>query len=151
MTKDETSKYTDLLPNGRAEMFTFPMGVKSVITSPSGTQKMQGAGLYQISGVAWSGSGKIRRVEVSADRGKTWAQAKLDEPVLSKALTRFRLPWRWAGGPANLQSRATDDTGYVQPTRQEMLAARGGKAAYHNNMITTWNVGDNGEVKHVYA
>jgi len=91
MTKDETSKYTDLLPDGTAQQFTFPMGVKSVITSPSGGLKMQGAGLYQISGLSWSSAGRIRRVDVSADGGKTWAPAALSAPVLPKALTRFRM------------------------------------------------------------
>ncbi len=151
MTKDETSKYTDLLPNGRAEMFTFPMGVKSVITSPSGTQKMQGAGLYQISGIAWSGAGKIRRVDVSADRGKTWAPAKLDEPVLSKAVARFRLPWRWDGGPSVLMSRATDETGNVQPTRAKLMADRGPNYRYHYNAIQSWNVTAAGEIGNVYV
>src|SRR6185436_2466955 len=94
MTKDETSKYTDSLPDGTALQFTFPMGVKSVITSPSGGLKMQGAGLYQISGLAWSGSSRVRRVDVSADGGKTWAPAVLSAPVLSKAFTRFRMAWR---------------------------------------------------------
>ena len=106
MTKDETSKYSDLQPDGRSLLFTFPMEVKSVITSPSGGLKMQGPGLYQISGLAWSGFGRIRRVEVSADGGRTWGEAALSEPVLSKALTRFRMAWRWNGGPAVLQSRA---------------------------------------------
>lgn len=151
MTKDETSKYTDLLPNGRAEMFTFPMGVKSVITSPSGTQKMRGPGLYQISGIAWSGAGRIRRVEVSADRGKTWAAAALDEPVLSKALVRFRLPWRWDGGPSVLMSRATDETGAVQPTRAKLMADRGANYRYHYNAIQSWNVTAAGEIGNVYV
>ena len=111
MTKDETSKYTDSLPDGNALQFTFPMGVKSVITSPSGGLTMQGPGLYQISGLAWSGSGRVRRVDVSADGGKTWAPAALSAPVLSKALTRFRMAWRWDGGPAVLMSRAVDETG----------------------------------------
>jgi sulfane dehydrogenase subunit SoxC len=151
MTKDETSKYTDLLPNGRAMMFTFPMGVKSVITSPSGTQKMQGAGLYQISGIAWSGAGKIRRVEVSADGGKSWAQAALDEPVLSKALARFRLPWRWDGSPSVLMSRATDEAGNVQPARAALLNDRGPNYRYHYNAIQSWRVTPAGEVANVYA
>ena len=117
MTKDETSKYSDLQPNGRSLLFTFPMEAKSVITSPSGTQKMQGPGLYQISGMAWSGFGRIRRVEVSADGGKTWGEAALDGPALPKAVTRFRMPWRWDGNPSVLQSRAIDETGAVQPSR----------------------------------
>ena len=98
------------------------MEVKSVITSPSGGQKMKGPGLYQVSGLAWSGFGKIRRVDVSADGGKSWAQAALDEPVLSKALVRFRMPWRWDGSPSVLMSRAVDETGAVQPTRAALIA-----------------------------
>jgi sulfane dehydrogenase subunit SoxC len=151
MTKDETSKYSDLMPDGNALLFTFPMGVKSVITSPSGTQRMRGAGLYQISGLAWSGSGRIRRVEVSADGGTSWAEAALDEPVLSKAVTRFRLPWRWNGAPAVLQSRAVDETGAVQPTRAALLGERGAEYRYHYHAIQTWSVSGEGEVANVYA
>ncbi|HUQ52904.1 MAG TPA: sulfite dehydrogenase [Gammaproteobacteria bacterium] len=151
MTKDETSKYSDLQPNGRSLLFTFPMEVKSVITSPSGTQKMQGPGLYQISGVAWSGFGRVRRVEVSADGGETWAQAALDGAVLPRALTRFRMPWRWNGSPSVLQSRAIDETGAVQPSRPALMAARGASFRYHYNAIQSWNVAAAGEVSNVYA
>jgi len=119
MTKDETSKYTISLPDGKALQFVFPMEGKSVITHPSPGLTMKGAGLYEISGLAWSGYGKITKVDVSADGGKSWSPAALQEPVLAKALTRFRIPWRWNGGPAVLQSRATDETGYVQPTRSQ--------------------------------
>ena len=125
MTKDETSKYSDLQPNGRSLLFTFPMEVKSVITSPSGRQKMQGPGLYQISGLAWSGFGRIRRVEVSADGGQSWARSRARRAGAVEALTRFRMPWRWDGSPSVLQSRAIDETGAVQPTRAALIAARG--------------------------
>jgi sulfane dehydrogenase subunit SoxC len=151
MTKDETSKYSDLMPDGKALQFTFPMGVKSVITSPSGGLAMQGPGLYQISGIAWSGAGRIRRVEVSADGGASWAEAALSEPVLSKALVRFRSPWRWGGGPAILQSRAIDETGAVQPTRQTLLAERGAAFRYHYHAIQSWEVSAEGTVRNVYA
>jgi sulfane dehydrogenase subunit SoxC len=151
MTKDETSKYSDLQPNGRSLLFTFPMEVKSVITSPSGMQKMQGPGLYQISGVAWSGFGRVRRVEVSADGGKSWGQAALDGPVLPKALTRFRMPWRWDGGPSVLQSRAIDETGAVQPARAALMTARGTQYRYHYNAIQSWSVASAGDVSNVYA
>ena len=151
MTKDETSKYSDLMPDGRAKLFTFPMGVKSVITSPSGKSTMQGPGLYQISGLAWSGAGKIRRVEVSADGGQSWAQAALSDPVLPKALVRFRLPWKWVGGPAVLQSRAIDEAGAVQPTRDALLGERGRSYSYHYHAIQSWSVGSTGEVANVYA
>ena len=151
MTKDETSKYTMLLPDGKSLQFVFPMEAKSVITQPSPGLTMKGAGLYEISGLAWSGYGRIVKVEVSADGGKSWAPAVLQQPVLSMALTRFRVAWRWNGGPAILQCRATDETGSTQPTRAELIANRGTKAVYHFNCITSWSVDENGEVKHVYA
>ena len=151
MTKDETSKYSDLLPNGRAKLFTFPMEVKSVITAPSGMQTMQGPGLYQISGVAWSGFGRVRRVEVSADGGKSFAEAALDGPVLPQALTRFRMPWRWDGGPSVLMSRAVDETGAVQPTRAALMATRGAAFRYHYNAIQSWTVAAGGAVSNVYV
>jgi sulfane dehydrogenase subunit SoxC len=151
MTRDETSKYTDLLPGGKSLIFTFPMGVKSVITSPSGGMAMQGPGLYQISGLAWSGSGSIRRVEVSADGGETWAEAALTEPLLSKALTRFRMAWRWNGGPALLMSRAVDDAGAVQPTRAALLTEKGSQVSYHNHAIQVWQVAADNQVTNAYA
>jgi sulfane dehydrogenase subunit SoxC len=151
MTKDETSRYSLLLQDGRVAQFKFPMDVKSVITQPSPGLAMAGAGLYEISGLAWSGNGRVTTVEVSADGGASWAPAALAEPVLSKALTRFRLPWRWSGQPAVLQSRATDDTGDVQPTRAAQLAARGAKGLYHCNLITSWSIAATGQVQHVYA
>jgi sulfane dehydrogenase subunit SoxC len=151
MTKDETSKYTMLLADGKSLQFVFPQEAKSVITHPSPGLTMKGPGLYEISGLAWSGYGKIAKVDVSADGGKNWAPAVLQEPVLAMALTRFRMAWRWNGGPAVLQSRATDDTGYVQPMRAALLASRGSKAFYHFNGITSWGITENGEVKHVYA
>jgi sulfane dehydrogenase subunit SoxC len=151
MTKDETSKYTDSLRDGSALQFTFPMGVKSVITSPSGGLKMQGAGLYQISGIAWSGAGRIRRVDVSADGGKTWATAALSGPVLPKALTRFRLAWRWDGGPAVLMSRAVDETSAIQPTRDALLSKRGASYRYHYHGCQSWAVSPAGEVRNVYV
>ncbi|PCJ40803.1 MAG: sulfite dehydrogenase [SAR86 cluster bacterium] len=151
MTRDETSKYSDLQPDGTAQLFSFQMGVKSVITSPSGEQTMRGPGLYQISGIAWTGAGSISRVEVSADGGRTWGEAELTEPVLSKALTRFRMPWRWNGEPVILQSRAIDETGAVQPTRTFLLNERGPQYGYHNHAIQSWQISANGEVSNVYA
>lgn len=151
MAKDETSKYSDVMPDGRASLFTFPMGVKSVITSPSGGGAMQGPGIYQVSGIAWSGAGRIRGVEVSADGGRSWADAELSGPALPLALTRFRLPWRWDGSPAVLQSRAIDETGAVQPTRDALLTARGPNYRYHYHAIQSWAVSDGGEIANVYA
>jgi sulfane dehydrogenase subunit SoxC len=151
MTKDETSKYTISLPSGKALQFVFPMEAKSVITRPSPGMTVNGAGLYEISGLAWSGYGKISSVDVSADGGRSWAGAALQQPVLEKALTRFRIPWRWDGGPTLLQSRATDSSGYVQPTRAALIAERGGKTLYHFNAIASWAVSRDGAVRHVYA
>ena len=151
MTKDETSKYSDLNEEGIATLFTFAMGVKSLITSPSHGFTMGPAGTYQLSGIAWSGSGKIRRVEVSVDGGKSWADAALDEHVLPKCLTRFRAAWQWNGGPAVIMSRATDETGNVQPTRTAVLEGRSKGAFYHYNGIQAWAVSDSGEVTNVFA
>ena len=151
MTKDETSKYTILLPSGKALQFMFPLEGKSIITHPSPGLTVRGPGLYEISGLAWSGYGKIAKVEVSADGGKSWGLAALQQPVLSKSVTRFRMAWQWDGGAAVLQSRATDETGYVQPSRAQLIALRGDRGIYHNNMIQSWAVEGNGEVKNVYA
>lgn len=150
-TKDETSKYTELMPDGKSLQFTFPMEVKSTITRPSEGINMRGPGFYEISGFAWSGNGKIKRVDVSADGGKSWAEAALAEPVASRALTRFRLGWQWDGGEIILQSRAVDETGAVQPTREALIAAKGIKNAYHYNGITSWEVRASGLVKNVWA
>jgi len=151
MTKDETSKYTISLPDGKALQFVFRIETKSVITHPSPGLVMKGTGFYEISGLAWSGYGKISKVDVSADGGKSWAPAALQEPVLAKALTRFRIAWHWNGGPAILQSRATDESGYVQPTRARLIADRGIRTIYHFNGIASWAVGESGEVTHVHA
>jgi sulfane dehydrogenase subunit SoxC len=151
MTKDETSKYTILCDDGKSLQFYFPQEAKSVITRPSPGMTLNAAGLYEISGLAWSGYGKITKVEVSADGGGSWATAALQEPVVSKAVTRFRVPWRWTGGPATLQSRATDESGTIQPTRAKLIADRGARTIYHFNGIASWGVAQGGEVKHVYA
>lgn len=150
MTKDETSKYSDLDENGVATLFTFEMGVKSLITSPSPGLDMGPSGAYQVKGIAWSGAGRIRRVEVSADGGKTWADAMLDEHVLPKSLVRFRVPWRWDGGPAVIASRATDEAGNVQPTRRQVLQGRANGAFYHYNGIQAWAISESGVASNVY-
>lgn len=151
MTKDETSKYSDLNDQGIAKLFTFPMGVKSLITSPSHGFRLGPKGAYQLSGIAWSGAGSMRRVEVSADGGRSWADAALDEHVLPKCLTRFRAAWEWDGGPAIIMSRATDEAGNVQPTRAEVLEGRSSAFFYHYNGIQAWAVSDSGDVTNVYA
>ena len=151
MSREETAKYSDLEKDGRARLFSFPMGVKSVITSPSFGMTMGEAGVYQVSGIAWSGSGKIRRVEVSADGGASWAAAALDEHVLPISLTRFRMAWDWNGGPAVIMSRAIDEAGNVQPTRDQILARRPASSFYHYNGIQAWQVGAQGQVRNVHA
>ena len=151
MARNETAKYTELLPDGKARQFTFVMDAKSLITSPSPGLKLFGANIYEIRGLAWSGRGKIARVDVSADGGNTWAEAARQEPVLSKCFTRFRAPWKWDGSPAILKSRATDETGYVQPERDVLINERGREGYFHYNAIVSWNVDEEGEVTHVYA
>ena len=148
MSAFETAFYTDLMPNGKARQFTFVMEAKSVITRPAGGQTLSGPGFYNVTGMAWSGRGKITRVEASTDEGKTWQDAQLNTPVLPKAVARFSLPWRWDGGETSLQSRCTDDTGYIQPTRAEIVAVRGLRGTDHYNGIKIWYVHQNGEVKH---
>lgn len=150
MTRDETSHYTDVLVGGKAKILTFPIGVKSLITNPSPGMRLSQPGLYELTGLTWSGAGKIARVEISADGGRTWAEAALTEPVLSKSFTRFRMAWRWNGGPATLVSRAFDETGAGQPTRDAFIAEYGARSNYHNNTIQSWGVSGNGEVTNVY-
>ncbi|MGZ3364135.1 MAG: sulfite dehydrogenase [Caulobacteraceae bacterium] len=150
-TKDETSRYSELMPDGTARIFMLQMGVKSVITRPSPGLTMSGPGVYEISGMAWSGAGRIRKVEVSADGGRSWAEAQLPELIPSKGVTRFRLPWAWSGQPAVLVSRATDETGAVQPTRKAWLADYAPGQAYHYNALASWDVDASGKVSHVYA
>ena len=145
-TREETSAYTDLRADGKALQFTFAMDVKSVITQPSGMMKLKSQGFYEITGLAWSGNGKIRRVEVSTDGGKSWSDAILQEPILDKSLVRFRYPWVWDGAPATLLSRATDSSGEVQPTMEAVLKAKSANTFYHNNAIQPWRVAANGEV-----
>lgn len=151
MARNETAKYTELLPSGRARMFSFVIGVKSLITSPSCKQELSGPGLYEIKGLAWSGQGRIRKVDVSADGGLSWTEAALQEPVLPHAFTRFRAPWRWSGAQAVLKSRATDEAGNVQPERTALVAERGRNGYFHYNAIVAWAVDTDGTVSHVYA
>lgn len=151
MARNETAKYTELQSDGTARQFTFIMEAKSLITYPSPGHRLEGAGLYQISGLAWSGRGRIKSVEISADGGRTWAIAALDEPVLPKCFTRFRLPWRWNGSPAVLKSRAIDETGYVQPERTVLVNQRGLNGYFHYNAIVAWAVASDGSLSHVYT
>lgn len=151
MTRMETRGYTDLLPSGKARQFTFVMEAKSVITSPSGGMTLEGAGFHEITGLAWSGRGRITRVEVSVDAGRSWTLAAIDGPVHSKAFVRFRLPWQWNGKPAVLQSRCMDETGYRQPTLDQLRVVRGLRSVDHNNAIQSWGINGYGEVSNVRA
>jgi sulfane dehydrogenase subunit SoxC len=151
MARDETSKYSDLMPDGKARIFTYDMEAKSVITFPSGGQTLPARGLYELTGVAWSGHGRIERVDITLDGGRTWRQATLQEPRLPLALTRFRMEWRFDGQESVIASRATDDTGYVQPTRAALVAVRGVNSAYHYNGIKPWRVHADGTVTNVEA
>jgi sulfane dehydrogenase subunit SoxC len=154
MTREETSKYTDLLPVGKAVQFSLVMEAKSVITSPSGDMVVDGPGFHEITGLAWSGRGRITRVDVSTDGGRTWRAAQLQGPVLPICHTRFRLPWTFDGREAILQSRCIDETGYVQPTLGQLIAARGLNgplgSIYHLNAIQSWHVASDGKVTNVH-
>ena len=148
-TKDEAVHYIDLLPSGLHRQYSSIQEAKSVITTPSGGQMLLDKGFYNVSGLAWSGRGKIRQVDVSVDGGINWRTARLEGPVQNKALTRFNIDWIWDGKPAILQSRAIDETGYVQPTYGQLRAVRGTKSIYHNNAIQSWKVIESGEVSNV--
>jgi len=150
MTREETSQYTDLMPDGTARQFTMVMEAKSVITSPSGGQRIQ-PGFVEIRGLAWSGRGRIALVEVSTDGGRSWQQAALQEPILQKCHTRFHLPWRWNRAEVILQSRCLDDTGYRQPDRATLVAVRGVNSVYHYNAIQSWHIAPDGQVSNVHA
>jgi sulfane dehydrogenase subunit SoxC len=148
-TREESLHYVDLMPDGIHRQYTWIQEAKSVITAPSGGQVLLDRGYHEIAGLAWSGRGRIRRVDVSTDGGRNWRTARLQDPVLQKALTRFRLDWSWDGNRALLQSRAIDDTGYVQPAIRQLRAVRGTRSIYHDNAIQTWRVDPTGEVSNV--
>lgn len=150
-TRWETRTYTDLMPNGLARQFTFVQEVNSVITAPCPEKPLTGRpGFVEIAGLAWSGVGRVTRVDVSVDGGDNWRQAQLDGPVLPMALTRFRIPWEWREGQvAHLQSRATDETGRVQPPLPLLRDVRGTESIYHKNSIHTWLVDRDGAVVNV--
>lgn len=147
--KDEAIHYVDLMPDGLHRQYTSIQECKSVVTTPSGGQMLLDKGFYNITGLAWSGRGKVKRVDVSVDGGRNWRTARLEGPVMDKCLTRFNIDWVWDGKPAIIQSRATDETGYVQPTNRQLRAVRGTRSIYHNNAIQSWLVEASGEVKNV--
>lgn len=151
MARDETSKYSDLMPDGKARIFTYQMEAKSVITFPSGGQALPGPGLYELTGLAWSGRGRIERVEITTDGGRTWVKAQLQEPRLPIAFTRFRLAWWFDGRESVIASRAVDESGYIQPTREALIEVRGTNSVYHFNGIKFWKVRADGTVTNVEA
>jgi len=148
-TKDEAIHYIDLMPDGTHRQYSSIQECKSVITSPSGGQHLLDKGYYNVTGLAWSGRGKIKRVDVSVDGGRNWRTARLESPLQAKCLARFNIDWVWDGSPAVLQSRAMDETGYVQPKINQLRAVRGKRSIYHNNAIQSWKVADSGEVTNV--
>jgi sulfane dehydrogenase subunit SoxC len=148
-TKDEVLHYVDLMPDGTLRQYSSIQECKSVITSPSGGQFLLDKGFYNVTGLAWSGRGRVKRVDVSADGGRNWRTARLENPVLPKCLTRFNIDWVWDGSPTILQSRAIDETGYVQPKINQLRAVRGTRSIYHNNAIQSWKVAESGEVTNV--
>ncbi len=148
-TKDEAVHYMDLMPDGIHRQYTSIQECKSVITTPSGGQQLLETGFYNISGMAWSGRGKVKRVDVSVDGGRNWREARMEMPVLTKAITRFNIDWVWDGKPAILQSRATDETGHIQSSYKMLREVRGTRSIYHNNAIQSWKVDTNGEVSNV--
>ena len=149
-SREETSKYTDVLEDGTARKWTWAMDAKSVVTSPSPQSPIRhGPGPLVITGLAWSGNGAISRVDVSIDGGANWTEARLAKPGEPMALSRFYLDIDWDGSEMLLQSRAIDDTGYVQPTKTQLREVRGLNSIYHNNCIQTWWVRENGEAENV--
>jgi sulfane dehydrogenase subunit SoxC len=156
----ESRTYSQILPDGKAYRFYFLQEVKSYITDPSPGLTLKEPGYYEITGIAYSGTGRIMKVMVSADGGQSWGEAALQQPVLPKAFTRFRMPWRWDGQPAILQSRAWDESGTAQPMRADFVKLRGETSkppsvlafpSQHFNAITSWAVDGKGELRHVYA
>ncbi|MBD2860227.1 sulfite dehydrogenase [Spongiibacter sp. KMU-158] len=148
-TKDEAIHYIDLMPDGQHRQYTSIQEAKSVITNPSGGQRLMSQGFYNVTGLAWSGRGTVKKVDVSFDGGRNWYTANLEGAVLPKALTRFNIGWVWDGKPAILQSRVTDSTGYVQPMKRQLKEVRGSRSVYHNNAIQSWRVNESGEVENV--
>ncbi len=147
--REETSKYTDLMDDGKARRFTWIMDAKSVVTNPSPQAPLKHKGQNVLSGLAWSGRAPIKRVDVTLDGGKNWVTSDLQGPVLDKCLTRFYVNFEWDGKPLLIQSRAIDETGYVQPTKDALRQVRGTNSIYHNNGIQTWHVRENGEAENV--
>ena len=148
--RSETARYTDPMPQGKWRQFSMVMEAKSVITNPSGGMTLKKPGYYEVTGLAWSGAGKVRAVDVSFDGGRNWREAALEQPIMDKCLTRFKIGWNWNGQPATLMSRCVDSTGYVQPSVAEIRKVRAIEGfVQHHNGIQPWAVAANGEVSNV--
>jgi sulfane dehydrogenase subunit SoxC len=147
--REEVLHYVDLMPDGQHRQYSMVQECKSVITCPSGGQTLLDRGFHNITGLAWSGRGRVKRVDVSVDGGRNWRTARIEGPVLPKCLVRFNLDWTWDGSPAILQSRAIDETGYVQPRIAQLREVRGRRSIYHNNAIQSWKVAESGDVSNV--
>ena len=145
MTREETSKYTEKVKNGKIRMFSLKMDARSIITYPSYPKQIE-EGWQEIRGIAWSGRGKVKKVLISLDNGKSWKDAHLQGPVLEKAHTAFKLMWNWDGKPTRILSKVIDDTGYVQPTYNQLVEARDSKGGYHFNPIVGWDIEKSGKV-----
>ncbi len=145
MTREETSKYTEPIKDGKFRQFSFDIDARSIITFPSYPKKIE-KGWIEIRGISWSGRGKVVRVEVSTDAGKSWNSATLQDPILDKAHTAFRYLWHWNGDETEILSRITDETGYVQPTLKQLVDARGSEIGYHFNPVTAWQIKADGNV-----
>jgi len=150
LARNETARYSELQPSGKAHAFTFRMAPKSLICMPSPGHRLERDTNVEISGLAWSGHGRVAQVEVSTDGGHVWQTARLESPVLPCCFTRFRQPWLWNGRPARLQSRVMDETGLRQPTRAELIAKHGHQGYFHYNGIVNWDVAEDGRIKHAY-
>ncbi len=150
MTREETSAYTDLMKDGRAKLYTLAMDAKSVITFPSGEMMLPRPGEYMVQGFAWTGRGRVHAVDISLDKGKSWLPARIDNVPEPMCTVRFSFPWQWDGKPAVLQSRCIDETGYVQPSRAQLIPLRGENAIYHYNAIQSWAIGSDGSVTNVH-
>ena len=146
MTREETSKYTETVKGGKIRQFSFDMDARSIITFPAYPIQVE-KGWIEIRGLAWSGRGKIHKVEISVDAGKKWFNATLQEPVLDKAHTHFRFLWKWNGDETEIMSRAIDETGYIQPSLKQLVDARGtDMGGYHLNPVTAWVIKKDGKV-----
>jgi sulfane dehydrogenase subunit SoxC len=145
MTREETSKYSEPILDGKIRQFSFTIDARSIITYPSYPDQLE-KGWIEIRGLAWSGRGRVAMVEVSTDAGKSWQRAQLNTPTLDKAHVSFTYLWEWKGQPTAILSRVYDETGYRQPTYRQLIAARGKNTRYHINAIVAWEIGKDGTV-----